>query len=800
MKLPSSMTRRSLALALGLAAALPAAAQDAARAKAREARLIAEPRQLTFEGRRAGEGYYGRDGKRMVFQSERESGNPFYQIYLLDLETGDVERVSPGVGKTTCAWIHPDGTRVLYASTHLDPNARAKQKRELELRASGKARRYAWDYDENFELFAWDRATGANDRLTFAPGYDAEASYSPDGKWICFASNRAAYLEPLSEKDRKRFETDKSLFMDLYLMRSDGRDVRRLTFARGYDGGPFFSHDGRKICWRRFSENGLQAEIWTMDADGRGKQQLTELHAMSWAPSFHPSGEYLIFTTNRHGFSNFELYLVDADGAKEPVRVTGTPGFDGLPTFSPDGSTIAWTTTRTESGQAQIFVGRWNHAAARALLAAAKPRHAAGAGTAGAAETPPTPTLPAIRSLDLQRHVETLCAERMGGRLTGSPGERLATQYVADRFQEYGLEPGAAGGTWFQAFKGRMLSETRKLVTVAGRNVIGVLRGPKGSTEPPLIVGAHVDHLGSKGGNYSKAEKPDRTKLHPGADDNASGVAGLLEIAEYLADQHQQGALGLVRDVYFVAWSGEEIGTFGSRHFVKELKKKLGTETLRGKVCAYLNLDMIGRLRQKLILSGIGSSHAWRREVERRNAPIGLPLGLVQDVNLRTDTTSFYPHGVPILHAFTGAHEDYHRPTDTVDKLNLEGMQKVSRLMALIARGLARSKDEPDYVVVEQKPVADKPRTGGRPYLGTIPDYAGEGDGVLLDGTAEGGPAWKAGIRGGDVIVELAGQKIHDIYDYTRVLDTLIPDKKVSIVVLRNGKRLELDLVPGRRS
>jgi Tol biopolymer transport system component len=164
----------TLAALAVLSCALPALEPEPA------APLIANARQLTFEGRRAGEGYFSADGSRLVFQSEREAGNPFYQIYLLDLETGDVERVSPGHGKTTCAWIHPDGERVLYASTHEDPASLDKQREELELRASGKERRYSWDFDPEMELYVASD-DGTLDRLTETRGYDAEASYSPDG-------------------------------------------------------------------------------------------------------------------------------------------------------------------------------------------------------------------------------------------------------------------------------------------------------------------------------------------------------------------------------------------------------------------------------------------------------------------------------------------------------------------------------------------------------------------------------------------------------------------------------------------
>lgn len=175
-----------------------------------EQTLLANTRQLTFEGRRAGEGYFSADGKRMIFQSEREPGNPFYQIYLLDLETGDIERVSPGSGKTTCAWIHPAGNRVLYASTHDDPRAQAKMRAELDFRASGQQRRYAWDYDEQFDIYAQGLATGEPVNLTGALGYDAEGAYSPDGLRIVFASNRRAYTGEMTAAEAELFEHDKS--------------------------------------------------------------------------------------------------------------------------------------------------------------------------------------------------------------------------------------------------------------------------------------------------------------------------------------------------------------------------------------------------------------------------------------------------------------------------------------------------------------------------------------------------------------------------------------------------------------
>lgn len=340
-----------------------------------ETQFLTNTRQLIFEGKRSGEGYFSGDGTKMIYQSEREEGNPFYQMYVLDFETGESTLVSPGTGKTTCGYIRPDGQELMYASTHLDPNSEKLQQEELEFRASGKQRRYSWDYDSSMDIFVADIDGKNPRRITDSPGYNAEGSYSPDGKKIVFTSLRSAYpLEDLSEEDRKRFEVDPAYFGELYIMNADGTDQKRLTFTPGYDGGPFFSPDGSRIVWRRFDQSGMVADVYTMKTDGTDVKKVTNFNAMSWAPFYHPSGEYIVFTTNKFGFSNFELFIVDADGEKEPVRVTYTPRFDGLPVFTPDGKSLVWSTARTEDGNSQIFIANWNHKAAQKALAEAPPR------------------------------------------------------------------------------------------------------------------------------------------------------------------------------------------------------------------------------------------------------------------------------------------------------------------------------------------------------------------------------------------------------------------------------------------
>ena len=434
-----------------------------------EARLLANTRQLTYEGRRSGEGYFSPDGKALVFQSEREADNPFYQIYVLDLESGDINRISTGAGKTTCSFFRPNSDDVLFASTHLDPNTRKLQKDEFDFRATGKQRRYSWDYDEHMDIFVARRDGSNLRRLTSARGYDAEAAFSPDGSKIVLSSIRDAYPpEKLSAEDLKKLEVDPAYFAEIYIMNADGSDQRRLTTTPGYDGGPFFSPDGQRIIWRRFDKEGTTADVHTMKLDGSDVRRVTTFAAMSWAPYYHPTGKYIIFTSNKLGFSNFELYLVDAEGTREPVRITYTDGFDGLPVFSPEGRKLCWTANRTADGKSQLFLADWNHDAALSALAAAPARtdgKTAALDPHAHVHAPADTTKPAapaldvtkfsseIRAADLRQQVTYLASDSLEGRLTGSVGAKRAADFIAETLQAADLRPFGDNGTFFQNFE-----------------------------------------------------------------------------------------------------------------------------------------------------------------------------------------------------------------------------------------------------------------------------------------------------------------------------------------------------------
>jgi C-terminal processing protease CtpA/Prc len=209
---------------------------------------------------------------------------------------------------------------------------------------------------------------------------------------------------------------------------------------------------------------------------------------------------------------------------------------------------------------------------------------------------------------------------------------------------------------------------------------------------------------------------------------------------------------------------------------------------------------MVGRLRDnQLNLQGVGSSAAWRRLIEKRNVAAGFNLVLQEDPYLPTDVTALYPKGVPVLNFFTGSHDEYHRPADTPDTLNYEGIERIARFALGLVRDLIEREDRPDYLRVVRSDVSGASRDQLRVYLGTIPDYATEVQGVKLSGVRAGSPAEKGALKGGDVIVEFGGQKIANIYDYTYALDAVKIGQPVSVIVIRDGARLALEVTPEAR-
>ena len=323
-----------------------------------------------------------------------------------------------------------------------------------------------------------------------------------------------------------------------------------------------------------------------------------------------------------------------------------------------------------------------------------------------------------------------------------------------------------------------------------GHNIVAYLPAntPTAATSKPwVMIGAHYDHLGRGESGSSLAGKDEAGQIHFGADDNASGTAAVLSIGAVLARAPRH------RNVVLALWSGEELGLLGSAAFAAAPPLPLD------QVAAYLNFDMVGRMRDnKLTLQALGSSPAWPGIIERANVAAGFDLALESDPYQPTDVATFNLANVPCLAFFTGTHVDYHRPTDTADKINYEDLDRIVDFAVAILTRVENGDEAPLFAKVEQSQTGGL-RSGVRVFTGTIPDYSSDAKGLLLSGVIGGGPAEMAGLQKGDVIVEIAGQSITNIYDYTYALEVLKIDQPTKVVYMRNGQRRETMLTPGAR-
>lgn len=358
-------------------------------------------------------------------------------------------------------------------------------------------------------------------------------------------------------------------------------------------------------------------------------------------------------------------------------------------------------------------------------------------------------------------------------------------------------EPGSAF-----VIKGETVEFKTDVIRLNGKsaNVVGVLRG----SDPLLaseyvIIGAHYDHLGL-GGPESLAANPEG-QIHHGADDNASGTAGVLELARVLASERSK----IKRSIMFIAFSGEELGLLGSGAYTKNPIIPIGSTV------AMLNMDMIGRLRNSsLFIGGVGTSPVWKPLIEKLNGPIQpasstpgngsgsrFQLSFGEDGFGPSDHQSFYVKDLPVLFFFTGTHDDYHKPTDTADKINAEGLKQVAEFVREIAISVA---NEPQRIAFTKVKVEQRPAGRGfRVYLGTVPNYSDQSDGMKLDGVRAGSPAEKAGLRAGDFIVRLGKTPVKNVYDYTYALGEMRPGEEAEVAIRRDGKEMTLKITPEKR-
>jgi aminopeptidase YwaD len=329
-------------------------------------------------------------------------------------------------------------------------------------------------------------------------------------------------------------------------------------------------------------------------------------------------------------------------------------------------------------------------------------------------------------------------------------------------------------------------------------NVIGVIEGSDAKLKSEyIIIGAHYDHLGL-GGPESLAANP-AAQIHHGADDNASGTSALLELARAMTQDRAK----VKRSIIFMAFAAEEMGLLGSAAYTKNPVAPLASTV------AMLNMDMVGRLRNgSLFVGGVGTSPVWKPLLDKLNAEVKNPetgsgsrfqLGIGQDGFGPSDHQSFYIKDIPVLFFFTGSHEDYHKPSDTAEKVNAEGTRQIAEFVREIALNVAGEPERIAFTKVKSENTNQGRRGGFRVSLGTIPSYAEQSDGLKLDGVRPGSAAEKAGLKAGDIIIKLAAFTVKNVYDYTAALGELKPDEQIDVVIRRDGKEMTLKLTPEKR-
>ncbi|MBP6072749.1 MAG: M20/M25/M40 family metallo-hydrolase [Flavobacterium sp.] len=702
--------------------------------------------KLTFGGDNA-EAYFSPDGSKLTLQISNPKANiPCDQIFLYDLAkktvgTENLSLISTGKGRTTCSYFMPDGKHIIYASTHASSS-------ECPAPPKPHDGKYLWAVYPEFDIYIADLNGNIVKQLTNTPGYDAEAVVSPDGKKIAFTSTRSGDLE-------------------LWTMDIDGTNLKQITFGLGYDGGSFFSHDSKKLVFRSsrpkteaeiadykylLAENVVaptEMEIYTCNVDGSDIKQITHLGKANWAPFFHPSDKKIIFSSNHHSTRgyDFQLYTIDIDG-KNVKQITYESEFNAFPMFSPDGKKLVFSSNRQQGAarETNVFIADW-------------------------VDTDPAEV---VNQEKLKSHISYLASDKLGGRLAGSPNEKLAADYLSNQLKSVGLKP-YNGKNYIQKFDYKLKlnpKDSLAITNIEAHNVIGYLDNKASKT---IVIGAHYDHLGLN--EHNNSTKPNsKGEIHNGADDNASGVAGVLELARILSTNKEIEKANYI----FALFSGEEDGLQGSKFMTETIK------TLYPNVTAMINMDMIGKLNasKDLLVGGIGTSPDFKKIVEL-NKPAGFNVTLDESGVGPTDHTSFYLKDIAVLNFFTGTHTDYHKPSDDEDKINYTGVKNIVEYVFKVTHDIA---DLEKVEFTKTKVNAGKTRPKYKVTMGIMPDYTEHPDGLHVDGVTENRPAQKAGIMEGDVITKIGATTIKDVYNYMDSLAKINPGDEVEVVFTRNGE------------
>ncbi|MDZ7807404.1 MAG: M28 family peptidase [Gracilimonas sp.] len=391
-----------------------------------------------------------------------------------------------------------------------------------------------------------------------------------------------------------------------------------------------------------------------------------------------------------------------------------------------------------------------------------------------------------ITASDVSEHISYLSSDAMKGRETGSAEEAAAANYIADLFRAYGLDPVGDEDTYLQEFTVNMSvlnnphasDDDSTADKRLAKNVAGLLQGT-GDSDELIIIGAHYDHLGM--GEFGSLSSADEQKIHNGADDNASGTAGVLELAQYFSENRPE------TDILFLAFSGEEMGLLGSQFYVDNPTVDLDN------ALAMINMDMIGRMSEdRLMIFGVATTDSWESILTEANTD-SLDMDLVPDGTGASDHTSFYYKNMPVLHYFTDTHADYHRPSDDAEWINAEGQAKLLNHVVRVVQTLD-TLDKADLQFVEAPGEQRQSMRMDGPTLGVLPDYGYDGEGFRITGVSGGGSAQEGGLKGGDVIIKIGEMAIDDIYAYMGALNELETGTTIPVTIIRDGEEMVFEL------
>lgn len=382
----------------------------------------------------------------------------------------------------------------------------------------------------------------------------------------------------------------------------------------------------------------------------------------------------------------------------------------------------------------------------------------------------------------LRKHVTYLASDKLKGRGTGTPEERKAAEYIAKQFRQIGLSPKGDQGSYFHAFTFKKSSDPHGGMAGANdplmkaQNVAGYLDNGAANT---IVIGAHYDHLGM-GHDHNSLDANPVGKIHNGADDNASGTAGVIELARYFAKNGVQED----HNFLFLCFSGEELGLYGSKKYTE-------TPTIDlTKVSFMVNMDMIGRLNaeKRIVVGGVGTAPDFVPSIQALKTDLGIKLDSAGIGP--SDHTSFYLKNIPVLFFFTGQHSDYHKPSDDVEKVNFEGVQQI----LTTAAGLIETLDKKPKLTFQETKSKEEDTPRFKVTLGIMPDYTWDGEGVHVDGVTDGKPASKAGVMKNDVIIGLGDLPVKTMRDYMKGLSMFNKGDSTTVKVKRGAEEMVLPI------